>query len=152
MVIQRLRMATRRTRRKTRRTAPGSAGCADFGFARNATPRSGMKMTATSQDARTAMLTTAKIEKVYSPAELLAKPIGTKPAMVTSDPVSIGKARVPIGEGRRRLLFVPLRQPHGHGVDGAHGVIDQQRQRDDERAQRDALQIDAHKRHDRKYH
>ncbi len=40
------------------------------------------------------MLTTAKIENVYSPAELLANPIGTKPAMVTSDPVSIGNASV----------------------------------------------------------
>ena len=40
------------------------------------------------------MLTTAKIEKVYSPAALRAKPIGTKPAMVTKVPVSIGKARV----------------------------------------------------------
>ena len=38
------------------------------------------------------MLTTAKIEKVYSPAELAAKPIGTKPAMVTSVPASIGMA------------------------------------------------------------
>ena len=51
-------------------------------------------MTATSHEAITAMLTTAKIENVYSPAALLAKPIGTKPAMVTNDPVSIGNARV----------------------------------------------------------
>ena len=40
------------------------------------------------------MLTTAKIENVYSPAELLAKPIGTKPAAVTNDPVNIGNASV----------------------------------------------------------
>ena len=40
------------------------------------------------------MLTTAKIEKVYSPAELLAKPIGTNPAAVMNEPVSIGIARV----------------------------------------------------------
>ncbi len=53
-----------------------------------------MNSTATSQEARTAILTTAKIENVYSPAELFANPIGTKPAMVTNDPVSIGKARV----------------------------------------------------------
>ena len=51
-------------------------------------------MTATSHDASTAMLTTAKIENVYSPAELLAKPIGTNPAMVTKEPVSIGNAKV----------------------------------------------------------
>ena len=40
------------------------------------------------------MPTTAKIEKVYSPAALAAKPIGTKPAIVTSVPVSIGAASV----------------------------------------------------------
>jgi hypothetical protein len=39
-----------------------------------------------------AMATTAKIEKVYSPAALRAKPIGTKPATVANVPVSIGKA------------------------------------------------------------
>ena len=53
-----------------------------------------MNTTATSQEASTAMLTTAKIEKVYSPAALLAKPIGTNPAIVTSEPVSIGNASV----------------------------------------------------------
>jgi len=94
MVIHRWRMAASRTRRKARTTLPGAAGSVACGFLRNATPSSGMKMTATSQDARTAMLNTAKIENVYSPAELRAKPIGTKPAMVTSDPVSIGNARV----------------------------------------------------------
>ena len=40
------------------------------------------------------MVTTAKIENVYSPAALRAKPIGTKPAAVTNEPVSIGKANV----------------------------------------------------------
>ena len=53
-----------------------------------------MKRTATNHDATTAMLTTAKIENVYSPAPLCANPIGTKPAMVTKDPVSIGNANV----------------------------------------------------------
>ena len=40
------------------------------------------------------MVTTAKIENVYSPAVLRAKPIGTKPAAVTNEPVNIGKASV----------------------------------------------------------
>ena len=39
-----------------------------------------------------AMLTTAKSVNVYSPAELAAKPIGTKPAIVTSVPASIAMA------------------------------------------------------------
>jgi len=50
------------------------------------------KTTATSHDTSSAMLTTAKREKVYSPAELAAKPTGTKPAMVTRVPASMAKA------------------------------------------------------------
>ncbi len=38
------------------------------------------------------METTAKIEKVYSPAADRAKPTGVKPATVISVPVSMGKA------------------------------------------------------------
>ncbi len=53
---------------------------------------SGAKTTATIHEISSAMATTAKSEKVYSPAELLAKPTGMKPATVTSVPVSMGKA------------------------------------------------------------
>ena len=56
------------------------------------TPRSGAKITATNQDTMRAIATTAKSEKVYSPAELAAKPTGTNPAMVTSVPASMAKA------------------------------------------------------------
>ena len=56
-------------------------------------PITGAKITATNQDVISAMATTAKIEYVYSPAELAAKPMGTKPAMVIRVPVSIGAAR-----------------------------------------------------------
>ena len=55
-------------------------------------PSSGAKITATNHETISAMPTTAKIEKVYSPAEDFAKPIGTKPAMVTSVPTSIEEA------------------------------------------------------------
>ena len=71
---------------------PGSSECAALGFFRIQTPSKGANSTATTQDAISAMATTAKIEKVYSPAALCAKPIGTNPATVTSVPVSIGKA------------------------------------------------------------
>ncbi len=57
-------------------------------------PITGAKITATNHDTMSAMPTTAKIENVYSPAELLAKPIGTKPAIVISVPASIGAASV----------------------------------------------------------
>ena len=75
-----------------RRIGPGSSECATLGFLRIQTPSSGENTTATTHDAISAMATTAKIEKVYSPAALRAKPIGTNPATVTSVPVSIGKA------------------------------------------------------------
>ena len=71
---------------------PGSNECTRLGFFRMATPITGEKTTATIHEARSAIPTTAKIEKVYSPAELRAKPMGTKPATVTSVPVSMGKA------------------------------------------------------------
>src|SRR5215475_12762818 len=94
MVSQRMRIAPMRTPRKMRATKPGSGGGPGSGFLSSTTPISGIKITATSHDASTAMLTTAKIENVYSPAVLFAKPIGTKPAIVTNDPVSIGNASV----------------------------------------------------------
>ena len=71
---------------------PGSSECAVLGFLRIQTPSRGANRTATIQDAISAMATTAKIEKVYSPAALRANPMGTNPATVTSVPVSIGKA------------------------------------------------------------
>ena len=79
IVIHRIRMAATSTRRKMRMAIPGADRCAVFGGASNVTPSSGMKRTATNHEATTAMLTTAKIENVYSPAALAANPIGTKP-------------------------------------------------------------------------
>ena len=94
MVIHRIRMAATSTRRNVRMALPGPERRACCGGDSNATPSSGMKRTATNHDATTAMLTTAKIENVYSPAALAANPIGTNPAMVTNDPVSMGNASV----------------------------------------------------------
>ncbi len=51
-----------------------------------------MNTTATTQDRRSAIPTTWKIEMVYSPALDLASPTGRKPAAVISVPVSMGKA------------------------------------------------------------
>ena len=44
------------------------------------------------KEINSAAVITANRVKVYSPAELLLRPIGTKPATVTKVPVSIGKA------------------------------------------------------------
>ena len=65
---------------------------AAFGTVRMTTLSRGAKITATSQDTSSAMVTTANRVKQYSPAELAAKPIGTKPAMVTTVPASMATA------------------------------------------------------------
>ncbi len=92
MVIQRTLIAPTRKVRKTRTTTFGFAGSWDLGGLRSTTPSNGANSTATNHETNSAMVTTAKIEKVYSPAALCAKPIGTKPAAVTKVPVSMGKA------------------------------------------------------------
>ena len=51
-----------------------------------------MNSTATNHDAISAMPTTQKMPPAYSPVAELARPIGRKPAAVTSVPVSIGNA------------------------------------------------------------
>ena len=55
-------------------------------------PITGAKMTATNHEAMSAMATTVNREKQYCPVLLAAKPIGRKPKMVTSVPVSMEKA------------------------------------------------------------
>ncbi len=77
--------------RNRRMPRPGPS-CFFSGFFSSHTESSGMNSTATSHETSSAMDTTAKIENVYSPALLLAKPIGTKPAAVMKVPVSIGIA------------------------------------------------------------
>src|SRR5260370_40899157 len=52
----------------------------------------GVNITATNHDATSEIATTQKMPPAYSPTEELAKPIGGKPAAVTSVPVSIGNA------------------------------------------------------------
>ncbi|MNH27677.1 hypothetical protein D3C79_878000 [compost metagenome] len=56
------------------------------------TPSTGAKNTATTHDTIRATAITANRVKVYSPAELALRPIGTNPATVTKVPVSMGKA------------------------------------------------------------
>ena len=92
IVTQRARIASARKLRKARMIGPGSSACAVFGFLSIQTPSMGVNSAATHHDAISAMPTTAKIEKVYSPAALRAKPMGTNAAIVTSVPASLGKA------------------------------------------------------------
>ena len=94
IVIQRARMAATSSARNPRMSRPGAFATFAAGFFRIQTPSRGAKSTATSQESIRASPTTTKIEKVYSPAELRAKPMGTKPAAVMKLPVSMGAASV----------------------------------------------------------
>ncbi len=95
MVTHFMRIAACRKRLYSSTSLPGLGSVSCFlGGLSNALPSSGPKTTATSQLTISEIATTEKIEKVYSPAELLANPIGTKAAIVTSVPTSIGAARV----------------------------------------------------------
>ncbi len=114
-----------------------------------ATPRSGAKITATNQDTMSAMATTAKSENVYSPAELAAKPTGHEAG---DRHQRAGEHREGVGaecEGGSLHLVVALRQPGEHRIGRRHRVVDQQRERDDQRAERYALHVDPRQIHDR---
>src|SRR5271167_987171 len=91
-VAQRWRMAVSRSARNAVMVRLGSPSSFCAGALSSQTPSNGANNTATNQDTISAIDTTAKIENVYSPAEDRAKPIGTKPAAVTKEPVSMGKA------------------------------------------------------------
>ena len=86
------RMAHKRARWKSSAVLPALALCACRCSFSTFTPMSGANSTATNHETIRAMHTTAKRENVYSPAELFASPMGIKPKMVTSVPVSMGKA------------------------------------------------------------
>ena len=55
-----------------------------------------------------------------------------------------GKGGGGIGEGRRLQLLHALLDLRDHHLDRDHGIVDQKAERDDERAQGDALQADVH--------
>src|SRR3974377_832238 len=94
IVIQRYRIAVTSRLRNPVMMRLGLSFCFLSRAFRRQTPSQGANRTATNQETINAIETTAKIENVYSPAEERAKPIGTKPAAVTKEPVGIGKAGV----------------------------------------------------------
>lgn len=107
-------------------------------------------MRATNHDVISAIPTTAKIEKVYSPAELCAKPIGTKPAMVTRVAHQHGGDEVLAGEHLRLRHRIAGGEPTRHRIDRGHRIVDQERERNDRRAEGDPLQVDVGEIHERK--
>ena len=88
------------------------------------------------------MPTIQKMPPAYSPAADLANPTGKKPAAVTSVPVSIGNAVDVPGKGRRVDAVQALLHLHHHHLDGDDRVVDQKAERDDQCAERDAVQVE----------
>ena len=70
-----------------------------------------------------------------------------KPAAVTSVPVSIGKAVEVQAKDAGALAVPALLELHDDHLDRDDRVVDQQAERDDERAERHALQVEAQERH-----
>ena len=66
---------------------------------------------------------------------------------MTSVPVSIGKATEVVGEAGGVFLVVTVLQPRDHRLDRDHRVVDQQAERDDQRAQRYSLKVDPEELH-----
>ncbi len=93
------------------------------------------------------MLTTAKIEKVYSPAPDLAKTDRQKADGGDQGAGEHRKGGRGVGEGRRPEAIPALLHLHHHHLDGDDRVVDQQAERDHQRAQGNALQVDAEEAH-----
>ena len=92
MTSQRCTIDHTRIAVKARARRPLPPWCAFSRAGRMVTPRSGVNSTATIHETISETARTTKSVKVNSPALLLFRPTGMKPATVTRVPVSIGKA------------------------------------------------------------
>ncbi len=101
----------------------------------------GVKNTATTHDTTSARPTIQKMLPAYSPAVDFARPTGRKPAAVTSVPVSMGNAVEIPGGGGGLNPGPALLHSHHHHLDGDDGVVNEQAERDDKRAERDAVEV-----------
>ena len=106
------------------------------------TPITGEKITATNHDTVSATAITAKSEKVYCPTLDWARPIGRKPAMVTTRAGQHREGGRLVGIGGGDRLRIARLDPRHHRFDRDHRVVDEQAEGDDQRAERDALQAD----------
>ncbi|MCY1180114.1 hypothetical protein D9M73_205420 [compost metagenome] len=92
MAVQALRMHQSNPLLKALPMRPGSSAWGLTSLLRICTPSTGANSTATIHETIMATAITANRVKVYSPAMLSLRPMGTKPATVTKVPVSIGNA------------------------------------------------------------
>ena len=147
IVIQRARIASTRKRRNTRRMGPGSPEWTTFGFLRIQTPSSGEKSTATTQDMTSAMATTAKDREGVLARGAAREADGDEPRDSHQGAGEHRKGGRAVGEGGGVFVVVAALQPRDHGLDGDHGVVDQQAEGNDEGTQRDALKVDSGEAH-----
>ncbi|MNL08758.1 hypothetical protein D3C87_1294930 [compost metagenome] len=92
IVTQRKRSARDRSQEKPEAKRPFFSWCDFIALGNIATPSSGVNTTATIHDTISETAITTNRVNVNSPAALLLRPTGMKPATVTSVPVSIGNA------------------------------------------------------------
>ena len=90
------------------------------------TPKSGAKTTATNHETMSAMLTTAKSENVYSPAELGSEADRNEAGDRDQRAGEHGEGVGPERECRGLHLVVALREAIERRVRGGHRVVDEQ--------------------------
>ena len=78
-------------------------------------------------------------------------PTGRKPTAVTSVPVSMGNAVELPGEGGGTDAAPALLHFYDHHLDGDDRIVDEQPERDDQRAERDAVEIEPGHIHDHEH-
>ena len=81
------------------------------------------------------MVTTANIEKVYSPGGAPGEADGHEARRGDQRAGQHREGSRGVRKGRRAHLVHALLELGDHHLDGDHGVIDQQAERDDERAE-----------------
>ena len=97
----------------------------------------------------TAAPTIQKMPPAYSPVLDFANPIGMNAATVISAPVKSRHGGCRIREGRCFGALPTALELHHHHLEGNDRVVDQQTERDDQRPERDPLEIPArHEHHD----
>ena len=102
----------------------------------------GREDTATNHEATSAIATTQKMPPAYSPTDELAKPMGRKPAAVTSVPVSIGKAVDSQANDAARTRSQPCSIFTTIISTAMMASSTKQAERDDQRTERDPVQVE----------
>ena len=143
MVTQRARIASARKRRKARMIGPGSSAMGRLGLLEHPDAKHGRKQgrDAPRCDQRDRDDGEDR-EGVFArgAARETDRDERRDRDQRAGQPRKGGRA---VGEVGRLLLLVAALQPRDHRLDGDHGVVDQETERDDEGAERDSLKVDS---------